>query len=341
MISYKTSSFANYREKVSTSIYNWTLSKEKVLNVIIPPYNDLEILSEVIIAYTQKNKKVLYITGENEESIFIQNAIKKNSSFRDYTYVRNNFVPQNSLLYICNYTNALRLKEKYDLVIYDDIHSFSEYNNYEIMDIIIKCSKPEGKVICLAVEGIFKNSRDIIIPVRSNRKPLCEPRYVITKIDLNKEIPYIIYDYLTFSVENDRKVVIFLPEAEKVRTVFEYLQNFKSSLSKNIMYYIEGESEDKLLNNFEKIRKAILVTDDYKERYEKLEDTDIIVYFADDVSFDYKKLVYFCGKGGRSDKLRSTEVIFLANSESYDMDKAKDIMRHFNKEAWERGLLNI
>lgn len=341
MINYKTSSFANYREKISTSVLNWTLGREKVLNIISPPYNSIDILLKTIMFYIEKDKKVLYITGESEENIFVQNIIKKHTDFRNYTYIRNNFVPTNAALYVSNYINALRLKEKYDLVIYDDTNSFPEYNNYEIMDIIIKCTKKDGKAICISVEGIFKNVKDIIMPVRANRRPLSEPRYVITKIDLNKEIPYIVYDYLSFSVENNRKVVIFLPESEKVINVFNYLSNFRSSLSKNIMYYINGESDEKLLSNFERIKKAILITDDYKERFEQLEDTDIVVYFADDILFDYKKLVYFCGKGGRSDKLRSSEVIFLANTESYDMDRAKDIIRHFNKEAWEVGLLNI
>lgn len=341
MINYKTSSFANYREKVSTSVLNWALGREKVLNIIAPPYNSIDILLKVIMFYIEKDKKVLYITGENEENIFIQNLIKKHSDFRNYTYIRNNFVPLNASLYVCNYINALRLKDKYDLVIYDDTNSFPEYNGYEIMDIIIKCTKNDGKAICVSIEGIFKNVKDIIMPIRANRRPLSEPRYVITKIDLSREIPYIIYDYLSFSVENNRKVVIFLPEPEKVKNVFNYLNNFRSSLSKNIMYYINGESDEKLLSNFERIKKAILITDDYKERFEQLEDTDIVVYFADDILFDYKKLVYFCGKGGRSDKLRSSEVIFLANTESYDMERAKDIIRHFNKEAWEVGLLNI
>lgn len=341
MISYKTSSFANYREKISTSVLNWTFGREKVLNLISPPYNPVNIFLNVIENYFENNKNVLYITGESENKVFIQNLIKKNSEFRDYTYIRNNSILTNASLYICSYEKALQLKEKYDLVIYDDINSFPKYNNYEIVDIIIKCTKTDGKAICMSVEGIFKNARDIIFPVRANKRPLPEPRYVITKIDISREIPYIIYDYLSFSVENNRKVVIFLPNAEKVKNVFDYLQRFRGSLSKNIMYYIDGESDEKLLNNFERIRKAILITNDYEERFDKLEDTDIIVFFADDALFDYKKLAYFCGKGGRSSKLRTTEIIFLANTESYDMDKAKEIIRSFNKEAWEVGLLDI
>lgn len=341
MIIYKTSSFVNYKQKISESIFNWSNGREKVVNVINPPYTSPDIFLKVILSYVQSGKKILYITEERENNIQIINFIKKYSNFREYSYIRNSFGSVNALLNICNYKNAIRINEKYDLVIYDDCSCFSEYNNYEIMDLAIKCVKKEGKIICSSIEGIFKNQRDIIIPTRGNKRPLAEPRYVITRIDLDKEIPYLFYDYLNFSIENDRKVVVYVSNSEKVHSVFSYLSNFRTSLSKNIMYYINNESDEKILYNFALIKRAILVTNDYKDRFVSLNDTDIVVYSSDDLFFNYKKLVYFCGKAGRSDKLRNSEVIFLANSENDNMDKAKSVIRHFNKEAWEMGLLDL
>lgn len=342
MLTFKTSSFASFKDKISESIFNWSYTKDMALNVIAPPFSSPSIFLKIIFKSMESKKRVLYITGEKEDNIQLLKIIKKHTDFRNYSYLRNNMLQSNSLLTVCNYKNAVSLKEKYDLVIYDDINSFPKYNSFEIMDIIIKCAKEAGKIICFSIEGIFKNQREILIPARGNKKPLPEPRYVITRIDLNKEIPFMIYDYLNFSVENDRKVVVYLPNnKEKVHNVFSYLCNFKSILSKNIMYYINSESEDKILYNFSRIKKAILVTDDYKDRGISLDDTDVIVYFSDDNFFDYKKLVFFCGKVGRSDKLKASEVIFLANDETYDMDKAKNIIRYFNKESWEMGLLDI
>lgn len=341
MITYKTSNFVNYKGKISESLLNWGLGKEKVLNVIAAPYSSQDIFLKVILFFISLDKKVIYITEETEDNIQLLNFIKKYTDFRNYTYIRNNFVPVNSQLLLCNYKNAVRLQEKYDLVIYNDTSSFPEFNCYEIMDLTIKCAAEQGKIICSSIESIFKNQRDIIVSVRDNKKPLIEPRNVITRIDLNKEIPYMIYDYLNFSIENDRKVIIYLPDSEKVRNVYAYLCNFRSNLSKNIMYYINGRSEEKLIYNFNHIKRAIIITDDYKDKFSSLDDTDIIVYFADNDSFNYKKLIYFCGKAGRSDKIRPSEVIFLANQETWNMEKAKSIIRNFNKEAWEKGLLNI
>jgi late competence protein required for DNA uptake (superfamily II DNA/RNA helicase) len=341
MITYKTSNFVSYKEKVSQSILSWSFGREKALNVVAVPYSSPIIFLKIILHYIENEKKVLYITGESEDNIQILSLIKKYTDFREYSYVRNSVIPVNSMLAVCDYKSAVRLKDSYDLVIYDDTSSFSEYNSFEIMDLVVKCAKDSGKIIVCAVESIFKNQRDIIIPIRENKRPLIEPRYVITRIDLSKEMPYMIYDYLNFSVDNDRKVIVYVPNSQGVHSVFSYLCNFRTSLSKNIMYYINGESYEKVLYNFAKIKRAILVTDDYKDRFINLEDTDIIVYTSHSVFFDYKKLIYFCGKAGRSDKLRASEVIFLANSESYDMDKAKGIIRYFNKEAWEMGLLSL
>lgn len=342
MLTFKTSNFASFKERISESIFNWSYGKNFALNVIAPPFCSPNVFLKIIIKFIESKKKVLYITGEIEENIHILNIIKKYTDFRNYCYIRNNLFQNNAFLTVCNYKNAVSLKEKYDLVIYDDINSFPMYNSFEIMDIIIKRAKESGKVICFSIEGIFKNQREILIPSRGNKRPLPEPRYVITRIDLNKEIPFMIYDYLNFSVENDRKVVVYLPNnKDKVHNVFSYLCNFRSSLSKNIMYFISGESDEKILYNFSKIKRAILVTDDYKDRGISLDDTDIIVYFSDDIFFEYKKLVFFSGKVGRSDKLHASEVIFLANDETYEMDKAKNIIRYFNKESWEMGLLDI
>ncbi|MCM0649802.1 hypothetical protein NBE98_15655 [Clostridium swellfunianum] len=341
MITYKTSSFVSYKDKVSESIVSWSYGKEKALNVIAAPYSLPSMFLKIIIHFAETGKKTLYITEEVDNNIEILSLIKKHSSFREYSYVRNGVAPVNSTLTVSNYRNAVRIKETYDLVIYDDISSFPRYNNFEIMDLLTKCTNDKGKMIAFAVESVFKNQRDIVLPIRENRRPLGEPRYVLTRLDLRREIPYMVYDYLNFSVENDRKVVIYVPSSEAVQNVFSYLCNFRSSLSRSIMYYVNGESDDKVLYNFAKIKRTILVTNDYKDRFVSLEDTDVVVYKADDLAFDYKSLIYFCGKAGRSDKLRASEVIFLANTESYDMDKARNIIRYFNKEAWEMGLLSF
>lgn len=341
MFSHKTLNVGYEKEKVMENIYKWSLGKEKILNIILPPYSSSIIFLKTILAAVSREERILYITGEREENIEILNHIKRYTEFRDYTYIRKTFVSSNSKLVISNYRNAVRIMETFDLVIYDDIRSFPEYGNYEIMDLLIKCVSSNGKIIASSIESIFKSQRDIILPVRDNKKPMPEPRYIITRLDIKKDIPYMVYDYLNFSIARNRKVIIYVPDSERIQCVYKYLCNFKESLAKNILYFDKQESDDRILVNFMKIKKAIIVTDDYRDIYMDLKDVDVMVYFSNDKNYNYKSLVYFCGKVGRTEKTSRGEVIFLANEESSDMEKAKDITRYFNKEAWEMGLLNL
>ena len=77
MITYKTSNFVSYKDKVSESILSWSLGREKALNVIAVPYSSPIIFLKIILNYIENGKKVLYITGESEDNIQILSLIKK------------------------------------------------------------------------------------------------------------------------------------------------------------------------------------------------------------------------------------------------------------------------
>lgn len=70
-----------------------------------------------------------------------------------------------------------------------------------------------------------------------------------------------------------------------------------------------------------------------------VKNVDIIVYFADSTEFKYKRLLFLCGKVGISNSGNLGETIFLSNTVTENMTKAKEIARSFNKLAWESGLL--
>jgi len=76
------------------------------------------------------------------------------------------------------------------------------------------------------------------------------------------------------------------------------------------------------------------------ENLNNINDIDIIVINAENSRFDYKKIVYLCGKVGAREKYLG-EVILISREVSDDMEKAKDITRYFNKLVWERGLLKV
>ncbi|MBV7272184.1 hypothetical protein JMF89_01890 [Clostridiaceae bacterium UIB06] len=329
------------KEKISNSILSWVRSHERFLNVISLPYNSSDIFLKAIQYCVESRKNVIYITNEDSSNINILETIKKYTNFRDYTYVRNEKTNLQSKLKVSSFNNALLINEKFDLVIYDDIRSFPIHSKHEIFDLITKVSKADSKFITYSIENILKGGREISLPVKDSKNPIIEPRTILTRININRDIPFVVYEYLKWSIDCERRVVICVPDEEKIENVYFYINNYCRSLSKNIVCIPKGKVTKKVIINFEKIKRAVLITNDFEQVFSGVNDSDVMVYFANDSEFNYKKLIYFCGSVGRCEKDWKGEVIFLSNEESEDMEKAKNITRNFNKEAWEMGLLKI
>lgn len=322
-------------------ILQWAKGQESILNVISVPYNSAEYFIATILFYTSINKKVLYVTDEEEDRIDILHKIKKSSGFRGYTYLRKPQVNSSSLLKVSSTLKSFDLQEKFDLVIYDEIRSIPTIETNQLVNLLLSLVNNNGKILAYSTERIFKNEKDILLPVRTNRLPLIEPRTILTRIDINKDIPFVIYDYLNWSINSKRKIIIYVPSSDKVSNVYDYFMKYHLSLCGNVFCYIDGESSSKVITNFEKIKKGIIITDSSCELFSDMDDTDIIVYFAHDSKFDYKKLTYLSARAGRSEKDFKGEVIFLANEETFNMIKAKNITRNFNKKAWDLGFLSF
>ncbi|KOA18342.1 hypothetical protein CLHOM_32400 [Clostridium homopropionicum DSM 5847] len=328
-------------DNIINEINQWSRGREKFLNIISPPYNVYEIFAKVIIDYIEENKSILYITNEESENINIIKSLKKENDFKNYTYFKINSKYCGIPVVICKHEMSNNISDKFDLVIYDDIKSFSFYSKEEIAKITIERCKSEGKIIAYSIERTFNYSKELLFPVRANYSPLAEPKIITTRIDINKDIPYVIYEYLEWIIRDERKVIVYVPSEEKVFNVYEYLAYYCSKFTNNIFYYIKGREDKAALYKFINKNKCILVTNHFKDISFNIENLNVMVFFADDGYFNYKNLVYLCGKVGRSSYSLRGEVIFLANYDTEHMDTAKDIIRYFNKQAWEMKLLKI
>lgn len=306
----------------------------KSLNIVTIPYNSSQFLERIISEACIKKEKILYITNEAESDIDILKFLNENINYSIYkgeTKVNSNFI-------ISNYYHARRLRYKFDLIIYNDIRSYPEINSFEIMDILDLLIKSDGRILYLGVEGILRQSKDMVIPVRDCRIPMFEPKIITTRVDITRDIPFVIFEYLKWSLRYGRKVIIYTPDADKTKSVYDYMVNYMDKLTKNIFRYTEIDKID-IVKGFAKSTKAILITDDFKELGINLKDCDIMVFFADDVIFNYKKLLFLSCKGLRYPNKYIGEVIFLSKDETDEMDKTRDLIRRFNREAWEKGLL--
>lgn len=328
------------KEKIGNSILKWSEGLERELNVITIPWNGADIFLKTIFKYVKEDNNVLYITDEKENIQLIE-SIKKKSDYRGYIHLRGTSDNVESNLVITDFKAALNLNEKFDFIVYDEINSMPKYDNKSIWNLLQGLSKENGKKIFYSVEGIFKNKRDIILPVRDRKAPLIEPRDIQTRIDINKDIPYMVYDYIKWSINNNRSVLIYVPKGDKVEKVYNYIRTYNWDKSCNISYFIKGKSDMKTMMNFYKIRNSIMITDEFRMAPPSIANTDIMVYFANDDVFNHKILTHICSRVSRTERDSRGEVIFLYNEKNRNTEAAIDIVKKFNKEAWEMGFLKI
>lgn len=326
------------RKKISQLIEKWLYSNEQFLNIITIPCASTDIFIYSILDYMNKEKSILYISNEDEEYVDILEKIKKNSSFRGYSYLRRGDIKLKNKFIIAKAANALKIMKDFDLVIFDDTRAFPRHTSYEIIDIMARMSKSQGKFIYCGVESIFKGKREIIIPISEWPHPIVEPRTITTKINLEEDIPYIIYDYLKWSLYEDRKVVIYIPDLEKGLKVANYIRFYCKKLNKSVLCSWE-EGKERSFLKFAKVKSAVLITYTFENIPTYFANANLMVFFADFKGYDYKKLFHFCGVVNCYES-NFKEVIYVSNEETEDMDKAKELARSFNKEAWDMGFLS-
>ena len=342
MLYYAKLNLSKEKDEISKEILKCPLNGKRRIDVVSAFYNSSDIFLKTIIAFANSKKSILYVTNEDERCIDIIYFINKFSNLGQHTYTTEiDDINVNEYLHICSHENALKLQEKFDLVIYNDVRSFPKYDKEQIRNILLKRCKSDGTAIAYCVENVLNEGKTIMFPLKNTNIPIIEPRIITTRINLSMDIPLVVYEYLNWSIISNRKVIIFTPDEEKANAVFEYLSNFKKKLSENMFLFISKKSDDSIKVKFMNKDKGIIVTNDFEETYLEFHSVDVMVYFADNIKFNHKQLLCLSSKVGRYDNTQRGEAIFLANVETVQMDKAKNIAREFNEKAWERGLLNI
>ena len=172
----------------------------------------------------------------------------------------------------------------------------------------------------------------------STERPFVEPRIINTRVDLNNDIPNILYDYLKWFKEKNKNVVLLVPREENIDYVYRYYIN---KLKIRDVKILKGYR-----SNYEDLKKQVLKTDnqsifiitnDMEVILKDFTVDEAVILFADNMYFSYKRFLYICAYIGKVNKFMP-EVLLISKSTTLDMDTAKDISRNFNKIIWEKKL---
>lgn len=323
----------NYAVK---KIDEWYKRNTKTLSIFTAPFNTNYIFTDLIINVLKEREKVLYISEkEIEETHLIQRLRSKNRNFT-YSHIREG-MGEYGVTFV-NYNDLNKITGTYKLVIFDDITSLSTLSLDSLRSGYERTLKLGDRIILYTIEPITPTGERLEISLIGKSLPYVEPRIITTRIDLNKDIPYILYDYLKWFRDNKSRVMIYVPSEEKLRLVYDYYENALKMDGVKVIK-LSKTQDSKSLKNVLKIRdKAIfIITDCMEDNLESSNIENAVILFSDDFRYNYKKIIYLCGEIGRINK-NLPEVLFVSKEISSDMDRIKDFTRVFNKKLWERKL---
>ena len=330
--------FNNYKKVIN----KWYKGKRKILNINTSPYNSLNIFIELIGNLIKENKKVLYLSQDKDINRYLLNNIKNNIN-QDIKYSFNKEDINNDIT-LFSYGNILEIKDHYDLCIIDDISNFSLVGKSTLREYIeylyIYCSK----IIMYSIEKNISSGELLKVSDLSRNKPFVEPRILNTRVNLEEDIPYNLYDYLTWFKENKRKVAIIVPRDKSVNVIYNYYENILGLKDVKIIKFLNGDKNKELEKLYKEKNKSVFLITNEIRNFSKIknykEELDIVLLFAESIFYSYKKMVYLSSEVGKNiEKSKMGELILVSKFVSEDMEKAKEITRSYNKELWEIGLL--
>lgn len=317
----------------------WYKKNIRFLTIVTVPFNTSCVFSNIIGKICNDNYRVLYVWGKSGENKELISAIRENDSRITHCYIeRGNSDKDLTFVY---YNNLFKVEGKYDLIIFDDITSFSNLSSVNVRELLDVCIELGDRVILYSIEKMSLVGEKFELAAYNYKKPFVEPRILTTRIDLNTDIPFTLYDYLKWFKENKHKVAIYVPNKEKVNLVYDYFLN-KLKISDVKVMKATRSDEIKVCEKVSKYRdKAIfIITNKMEELLEYCNMDDAVVLFSDNERYTYKKILYICGQI-RNMNLNLPEVLLVSNDESEDMEKAKNMARNFNKKVWEKRLREL
>lgn len=324
----------DYVNDVKEKINYWYESGGKLLNIQSLPYASQEIFLDL---FKKEGIKILYITNENYNISIIDKL--KSINFKDFLYYvqGNEFKKVN----IVNYDNALNINIEFDLIIYDDLHCYPKDSGVDILNLILKLIKKNGRAISFSVECLFTVASNMVFPVGRFPYAFVEPQFIQTKVNLRQDICTFAYDFINWSIREKKKVIIYTPGFGRMYDVLRYLQNYYKDTNLLILDTNSNNKKPYSIAEFKRAKMAIIVTNDFDDNLFDYENKNIILLFADSKLLNHRQIINICGRVDVKDTNRRSEILLIGASQSKEVSKSLKITRELNRIAWESGCLII
>lgn len=105
----------------------WYKKNIKFLTIVTVPFNTSCVFSNIISKICNDNCRVLYVWGKNGENKELISVIRESNFNITHCYIEKGTSTKD--LTFVHHNNLFKVEEQYDLVIFDDITSFSNLSS--------------------------------------------------------------------------------------------------------------------------------------------------------------------------------------------------------------------
>ena len=317
-------------------LFSWyETSQEKAINMKTVPYMGIEPVKDLVEKVLKENGRVLYITGEDKDRVLIVRAMRDRGI--DSISVHQDLeINEKESLVICDYLQALRVREEYDLVIYDDVNSFPIHKKPEMQHLIGFIFPKCRKVVAYSFELVFMGMDVIEVPMAGKSGFVSEPRVLETRLNLDEFVPTSVYEYLLWFVFEKKKVLFVTTNKKVKKKVARFLTKIDESLESCI--YDVDEIGTKTMRELcsDHTKSHIFITDNLDDYVDMETNFEIIIHGADASRYSYRELIFLCLRSGYYDEMNG-EVLMICQNVTRDIEKTRDLARHYNKVLWDEG----
>ena len=317
-------------------LFSWyETSQEKAINMKTVPYMGIEPVRDLVEKVLKENGRVLYITGEDKDRVLIVRAMRDRGI--DSISVHQDLeINEKESLVICDYLQALRVREEYDLVIYDDVNSFPIHKKPEMQHLIGFIFTKCRKVVAYSFELVFMGMDVIEVPMAGKSGFVSEPRVLETRLNLDEFVPTSVYEYLLWFVFEKKKVLFVTTNKKVKKKVARFLTKIDESLESCI--YDVDEIGTKTMRELcsDHTKSHIFITDNLDDYVDMETNFEIIIHGADASRYSYRELIFLCLRSGYYDEMNG-EVLMICQNVTRDIEKTRDLARHYNKVLWDEG----
>lgn len=301
----------NFKEKLNTLIYAVTGAGKTELVYKTMLY---ALTNKLSVGFAVPRKQVVIELAERIKKAFIDNKVISVYGGHTDDLTGEIIVLTTHQLY--------RYQNYFDLLILDEIDAFPFKDNELLNNMFHKAVK--GNYILMSATpndetiNYFKKEgrRIVFLNERHHKKSIPVPKIIIAS-GYTKHIR-LIRELKRFILKN-KKVFIFCPTIERATSIYFILSRY---IKAGELIHSKIKNQAEIISDFKLGKYDYLVTTAVLERGVTVKGLQVIVMDADHSIYDRYSLEQISGRVGRDHNEPEGEVIYIANSESIEMEES-------------------